>query len=257
MATTAGAITVLSQSTNSAVLQSAPATGGAAPYTYQWHRSTVTGFTPAGGTALAGKTDLILQDSGLIPNTTYYYKLVSTDSGSVAATSTQSTVVTQPGSVVPMNQFGQTVLAGMTDLKLNYDTVSVMLDSTQSVNLYPGMPVKMVDSAGGVPKVVGCTASTDEVLGFINYDARHQFFKAGDACEISMAGNCMYMYATTAIARQSQVTLEVGAVGTSAAGVSQAVASSGKCIVGFAYDKAVNPGELIRIIIRTPSFKVA
>lgn len=56
------------------------ATGGFPPYIYQWYRDTTSGFTPGAGNLLAGKTDLILDDTGLEPDTDYYYVLVVTDS---------------------------------------------------------------------------------------------------------------------------------------------------------------------------------
>lgn len=252
MATTAGAITQQQVSGTTADLTSAAATGGAAPYTYQWYRSTTPGFTPGAGNLLAGQTSLTLHDTGLIPNTQYYWKVVATDNGAVAGTSAQLAGATGQ-QTVEMNTFGQGLVAGHVDLRYAYNTVSVQIDSSQVGKLYFGAAVKMVDNDGGVPKVIGVSANTDEVLGFINYDAKSQDFEAGDMAEISMEGNVIYLWATTAIPRGARVTLDV----TSPAGVGVLVGSSGAKIVGWAYDKATAPGELIRVHLKTPSFAVA
>lgn len=249
MATTAGALTQVSVSDTKASLSSAVATGGTAPYTYQWYRSTTTGFTPGGGNIIAGATSLTLNDTGLIPNTAYFYKVVATDSGSVAGTSSQLAVSTAAPLLNP-NQFAQSSLLGMIDLRFPYNTVSVLIDTSQATGLYAGAAVKMVDSVDGVPKVVGCSANSDEVLGFINFDIKTIVFLAGAPAEISMSGNVMYLYATGAIARGAQVSLDL----TTNGGVRSAAGNTGDDIVGWAFDKAAAAGALIRVFVRTPSF---
>lgn len=249
MATTAGALTQVSVGSNSASLVSAAATGGTAPYTYQWYRSTTTGFSPGAGNIIAGATSLTLNDTGLIPNTPYFYKVVATDSGSVAGTSAQLAVTTSASSF-SQNQFAQTPTLGQVDQQFNYNTISVMVDSSQATPLYPGSAVKAVDSADGVIKVVGCSANADEVLGFINYDIKNTQFLAGMPAQISMAGNVMYLYATGAVGRGVQVQLDISSPGSVAA----AVGSSGADIVGWAFDKAAAGGALIRVFLKTPSF---
>lgn len=250
MSVTAGALSQVSVSQNSASLLSAPATLGTGPYTYQWYRSTTTGFSPGGGNILSGKTALSLVDTGLIPNTPYFYKVVATDTGASNATSTSSqlAVTTAQPSQAP-NAFAQSAQLGMIDLRFNVNTVAVQIDASQATALYAGSPVKMVDSAGGVPKVVGCAADADEVLGFINFDIKSQSFVAGQAAEISMSGNVMYLYATAAIARGVQVCLDLAGNGVKAVS-----GSGGEDIVGWAYDKASAAGALIRVFIKTPSF---
>lgn len=255
MTLAAGALTLNSVTSTTAQLSSAVATGGTAPYTYQWYRSTTTGFTPGSGNILTGQTALTLSDTGLIPNTTYYYKVVATDAVPNTATSSQLVVVTT-AQTLSQNQFALQSIAGMVDELYNYNTVPVMIDVSQASPMYAGQAVKIVDSAGGVPKVVACTANTDQVLGFLNFDVKTVQFLAGMPAEISMAGNVMYLYATAAVARGVQVSLDIyGAANASLGGVK--VGSTGDCIVGWAFDKAVNPGDLIRVFIKTPSFLAA
>lgn len=88
----AGALSTLLRNLTTASLVSAVATGGTAPYTYQWYRSTTSGFTPGGGNILGGQTALQLDDTGLTQGVAYYYKVVATDNVSATATSAQMTV---------------------------------------------------------------------------------------------------------------------------------------------------------------------
>lgn len=250
MGFTAGALSLVSKTDTKATVSSAVAVSGTTPYSYQWYRSTTSGFSPGGGNILTGKTSLLLQDSGLIPNTIYYYKVVATDSAATPLTATSSQLaVTTDSQTQSQNAFTETSIRGMLDLKFNANTVSVQIDASETGTLYAGSPVKMYDSAGGVPKVVACSADTDEVLGFINYDIKSRSFVAGDLCEISMSGNVMYLYATGAIARGVQVCLDLANNGIEAVG-----GSGGEDIVGWAYDKASAQGDLIRVFIKTPSF---
>lgn len=251
MSVTAGALSQVSVSDTKASLLSAAATAGTGPYTYQWYRSTTTGFTPGGGNIISGATSLTLNDTGLIPNTQYYYKVVATDTGASNATSTSSqlAVTTSPQSQ-SQNAFAQSSQVGMVDLRFPYNTVSVQIDSSQATALYAGAAVKIIDSAGGVPKVVGCAANSDEVLGFINFDIKTVQFVAGSVAEISMAGNVMFLFATGAIARGVQVSLDLTTMG----GVRAAAGNTGDDIVGWAYDKASAAGDLIRVFLKTPSF---
>ncbi len=251
MTLTAGAITQTAVTDTTASLSVAAATGGTGPYTYQWYRSTTTGFSPGGGNILSGKTALTLVDTGLVPGTVYYYKNVVTDTGNsnVTDTSTQLAVTTSAPQQ-NVSAFAQSPQLGMIDLRFDGNTVAVQIDSSQATALYAGSPVKIVDSADGVPKVVGIAAVSDEVLGYINFNIKNKTFVAGDAAEISMAGNVMYLYSTAAIARGVQVVPSLITNG----GVAAASGSGGEDIVGWAYDKASAAGQLIRVFLKTPSF---
>lgn len=252
MAVTAGALTQLSVSAQTDQLSSAPATGGTGPYTYQWYRSTTNAFSPGAGSLISGATGLQLNDSGLIPNTVYYYKVVATDTGAGNATSTSSqlTVTTTPEQL-SQNQFNQVPVLGQVDEMWNTNTVPALIDTSQATALYPGSAVKIVDSAGGVPKVVGCAANSDECLGFINFDIKTVAFNAGEPCEISMGQNVMWLFATGAIARGARVSLDLTSMGA----VRSAAGNTGDDVVGWAFDKAAAYGSLFRVFLLTPSFK--
>src|SRR5581483_9528523 len=113
MSLTAGALTLVSVQSTTASLSSAVATMGTAPYTYQWYRSTTTGFSPVPSNIITGATALTLSDSSLIPNTPYFYKVVATDSASPAATVTSSQLaVTTLATTLSQNQFAQVPVVG-------------------------------------------------------------------------------------------------------------------------------------------------
>lgn len=246
MSLAAGALSQVTVSSNAASLLSAAATGGTGPYTYQWYQSTTTGFSPGGGNIVAGATSLSQSFTGLVPNVTYFYKVVVTDTGNsnTTATSSQLAVVTT-AQQLSQNQFAQSQVLGTLDQQYNYNTHSVQIDSSQSGVIYAGQAVKRITTQTGVnsvPKVVACTANTDLVMGYINYDIKSISFAALSAAEISMAGNVMYLYSTTAIDAGAQVTLDLLNGGVAAA-------VGGNTIVGTAYDGATAAGQLIRVYL--------
>lgn len=223
------------------------------PVTYQWYKSTASGFSPGGGNIIDGATALTLEDTDLIPGTQYYYKVVATDTGHSNDTAeyTQLSVVTAPPEL-SQNQFQMQSYLGLVDQSYNFNTSAVEIDATESDTLYTGSAVKMYDRAGGIPKVVGCSADSDNVLGFINYDIKSRSYVAGARCQISKAGNVIYLYATEAFGRGVEVSLDL----TTNGGVRGASGNTGDRIVGWAYDKAESAGQLVRIFLTTPSFKV-
>jgi len=252
MTLTAGALSAPSIQANQATVVSTAASGGTGPYTQQLYMSQVTGFSPGPSNEVDGATALSNIVSGLIPGTPYFFKMVYTDTGhsNDTITSAELALVTAPPTQ-SQNAFQQSPILGMIDLPYNPNTVAVQVDVSQDTPMYAGQAVKCVDSAGGVPKVVACSADTDEVMGFINYDIKSRSFSAGDMAQISCAGNVVWLYATTAIARLGRVTLDL----TTRGGV--AAAASPNRIVGYAFDKATAPGDLIRVHVLTPSFTVA
>lgn len=252
MSITAGVLSLVSSTSTSLSVATTAATGGTAPYTEAYYISTVSGFTPGVGNIVAGASGLAATLSGLIPLTQYYVKVVYTDAVAATITSNQLAAATS-SPVISQNAFAQSQYLGTLDLRFNTDTVAAQIDLSQATSLYAGAAVKIVDSADGAPKVVGCAANSDEVFGFINFDMKTQAFIAGSLCELSLAGNVIYLYATAAIARGTQVQLDISTMG----GVAQVVGSSGANVVGYAYDKASAAGQLIRVKLSTPSFKFA
>ena len=87
----AGAVTAGSTGTTTASATATDATGGTAPYSYQWYRSTASGTL---GSAVSGQTSRTLADSGLTASTTYFYTLRYTDATAAHVDSTQVTLAT-------------------------------------------------------------------------------------------------------------------------------------------------------------------
>lgn len=256
MSVTAGILSQVAVSSTSVQVASTAATAGTGPYTEAWYISTTSGFSPGAGNIVAGASGLAATITGLIPLTQYYVKVVYTDTGAsnATATATQLAIATT-ASTLNQNQFQQSAFLGTIDLRFPYATVSAQIDVSQATPLYAGAAVKLVPttSPNSAPKVVGCAANTDEVFGFINFDIKTVQFVASSLCELSLAGNVIYLYSTGAITQGSQVTLDLTTMG----GVGAAVGSSGKNIVGFAYDGAASAGVLIRVKLNTPSYAFA
>lgn len=260
MTFTAGVLSAVLVQSNSVKLVSTDASGGVTPYFYQWYRDTSgSGFTPSGANILTGKTTLaITDDTGVIPNTIYFYKVVFTDStpevGGVNAAQTvisaALTVTTTP-QALSQNQFAMSPYPGMIDLN-NGDNniVPAIIDDSQINPLYVSARVYTANNSSGIPSVLANSLSTAPT-GFIVYDQKSQAYIAGDRCEIARNGVCMFMYATTVIAREALVALDPATY----YGV-KALSSSGNPIVGRAFDKATAPGQLIRVIILTPTTQV-
>lgn len=150
------------------------------------------------------------------------------------------------------NQFSQVPVLGQLDLAFNTNTISSQMDSA-STSAVAGQSVKLVDSAGGVPKVIPVASDSDIVFGFIAYNLKDSAYVANDACEVAMLNNVMYLLSTEAIGRGAKVKGVVATVG----GVAVAVAASGSPIVGWAFDKATASGQLIRIFLGCPSYFLA
>jgi len=251
---TAPVISILAQTTTTAKLVGTAATG-VGPFTYQWYRSTTAGFTPGGGNILAGKTSLSLTDTGLTPNVAYYYKLVATDTGdsNTTQTSNQAALVTEPlGLTQNPNQFKQSPLLGQPTDQVQPNTQNMMIDVTETATLRAGQAVKFAPTvAGGPPKVLACTADTDQVCGYINFNPQKNTYVAGDRVQVSGQGNVLFLSASTAIARGVQVCLETDAYGS----VKAATGATAARIVGYALDVA-EAGDTIPIFLLTPSFRV-
>lgn len=68
-------IELVAQGETTLTLCAWPAIRGAGVPAYQWYRSTTQGFTPGVGNILSGETSRTLVQTGLTPNTIYYYVL--------------------------------------------------------------------------------------------------------------------------------------------------------------------------------------
>lgn len=259
----AGALSksLISQST--AMLASAVATGGTGPYTYQWYRSTTTGFSPGAGNILSGQTSLALSDSGLIPGSSYFYVVVATDTGNanVTANSSQLTVATEPG--LQPNQFAQGIIVGVVDLKVgSSNIIACQVDSSVSSQIFPGQAVKIVaNTSGGTPKVAPIAAKSDQVFGFAIFNIKDRAYSApinsgtfastGQTLEVAMFGTVIWLYATAAIVQMAEVCVDPTYVG----GVQPTGNSA--VFVGWALDGCAAAGLIRVMLLPNPSFATA
>lgn len=240
MSITAGTLskTLVGQST--AQLTATAATGATGTVTQQWYRSTTNDFTPGAGNIISGATALTLNDSGLIPGTTYYYVVAYTDSsGPTTVDSTQLTVQMESGQ--SQNQFAQSPVIGVVDLLVGPTNV-VSAQADQSLGLgtiQPGQAVKLVsNSNGGVPKVVPVTSKSDVVFGVCVFNFKDIQYFAGQNLEVAIGGTVIWQWATGAITQGTQVCLDQTYVG----GV-QATGNSAT-VMGFAVDGAASAGPI-------------
>lgn len=254
MTITASSLSQVSTAATTISVSSGAATGGIAPVTYQWYRSTTSGFTPGSATSVSGGTALTLNDSGLIPNTKYYYELVATDSTASTASSSQI-IISTTAPVLSQNAFAQSQFVGVIDLTVGSTNVlAAQIDVSAGTSVYyPGQFVKAVaNTKGGIPKVIGCTSKSDAAIGFIRFNVKDLSYGAGQNCEIGMFGTVGWFYATGAITQMTEVCLDI----TTAGGV-QATGNTAT-IIGLALDGAAAAGALIRVMLTpNPAFTTA
>lgn len=259
MAIAAGALSKVQVGPNAAALSSAAASGGIGPYTYQWYRSTVTGFTPGAGNILSGAVALTLNDSGLQAGQTYYYVVVATDTGAGNATanSAQLTVQMEPGQ--NQNQFAMSELVGIVDMRVGPTNVvaaqvdaSVALAAAPNNVIQPGQGVKVVaNTNGGILKVAPITAKADACIGFVVFNIKDVNYVAGQNLEIAMWGSVIWLFATGAIAQMGECCLDPTYVG----GV-QATGQTAT-LVGQAFDGCAAAGPIRVMLVPNPSFATA
>lgn len=149
------------------------------------------------------------------------------------------------------NQFTQATVQGQMDLKFQPSIISCQIDTTSAGGLLAGQAVKIVDSVGGIPKVVECDVNTNDIFGFLTYDMRRATFEVGDKVEIAaLRGNVMYMTASAAIARNAKVAIVI-------ASKKVVTATTVLTVAGRALDKAAADGDLIRVVIDLPGVAAA
>lgn len=254
MTITASSLSQVATASSTITVLSGAATGGIAPVTYQWYRSTTSGFTPGAGNSVSGATALTLNDSGLIPNTKYYYEIVATDSTASTASSSQIAIVTTAPSL-SQNAFAQTPFVGVVDMSVgSTNVIGCQIDVSAGSNVYyPGQFVKIVaNNNGGLPKVIGVAANADHAFGAIRFNMKDVSYGAGQNCEVGMFGTVMWFYATGAITQMAEVCIDV----TSPGGV-QATGNTA-CFVGLALDGAAGAASLIRVmLVPNPAFATA
>ena len=155
-----------------------------------------------------------------------------------------------------MNQFAITTVAGQMDLEFHGGVLSAIVSPNQSGSLVAAQAVKVEDTTGGAIKVLARTSTTDPIFGIIARNPKNASFSLGMPVELAQANSAIYMTALGAISRGASVEIDFSTNSvTPALGINP--------ILGIALDKAVNAGDLIRILLRdvpyvaSPASKVA
>lgn len=142
--------------------------------------------------------------------------------------------------MVDINSFEQTAVQGQLDLQADGNSLSAQVDTGETGTLVAGEAAKIVDNAGGVPKVEKLAADTDSTFGFVTRNVRDADYEAGDTLELARTGAIIYLTAGAAIARGADVEVDASAVKViPAAGTNP--------VVGQAIDKASADGDLVRV----------
>jgi len=123
-------------------------------------------------------------------------------------------------------------------------TVPCQIDPASTSTIAAGTAVKIIDKAGASLPVVEKAAATDEVFGFVRYNAKANNYKAGGIVDVASFGQEMYMEASAAV--------NGGALVEIVAADDTVITSSGtNKIVGINLLKVAS-GELARVLIQAP-----
>lgn len=154
-----------------------------------------------------------------------------------------------------INQFAQAPVDGQLDLSFIGPIVSARVSNSQAVALIAGQAVKGDNAAPGTsfdgpPPLLSLGSNGEPCIGFVVRNVKDASYPANARLELAMDGACMYKTANGAITRFNPVeydiaTNKIGPWG----GINQ--------ICGYAYDAAINNGDLIRIITRSPQLTSA
>lgn len=145
-----------------------------------------------------------------------------------------------------VNQFSQSPEQGYLDLRGNNNVLTAQIDAAETETIVAGQALKMVDNAGGVPKLE-VAGQDDAIFGFACANFKKSSYVAEDALEVAYgSGSVMYMTAGAAIARDAEVMISSTEVKVLTAAVGS------HRIVGRALDKAAADGDLIRVSIYLP-----
>lgn len=145
-----------------------------------------------------------------------------------------------------INQFAQTTVQGQMDLQFGGSVLSGQVDAAQVTPLVAGQAVAGATTSGGVPKFLGTSAANPGIFGFVSRNLKDISFPASAPMEVAFTDSVMYMTAGAAITRFSSVEYDSTNI--------RVLASAGiNPIVGIALDTAVNLGDLIRVLIKTPA----
>ena len=145
------------------------------------------------------------------------------------------------------------------DLSFVGSVVSARVSSSQSGSLIAGQAVKGDNttpgtSQDGVPPVLSLASASDPAIGFVVRNIKDQNFSANARLELALAGAVMYMTSDTA---NSGAITRFSPVEYSTANNTVLAWGGVNPIVGIAYDAAINAGDLIRVLIKSPQLEAS
>ncbi len=150
------------------------------------------------------------------------------------------------------NQFALQPVLGDIDMQFTGTVIAAAAATGNTGTFVPGQPVKIEDSAGGVPKFVPLVANTDETFGFVVRNLKDASIAAGKSFELAMKDSVIFLVSGAAIARGAN--LEVVYDANSGAG-SVITAAGVNPVIGKALDKATAASQLIRVYLSVPSIQ--
>lgn len=249
-----GAVTTGTPGPSSESLSWVAAAGGTGPYSYVIYRSTTSGFMPGAGNQVGtvGIGILNYTDTGLFPNTQYYYVVQSVDTGNAnaMANSAQSSVLTAPY-FQPMNQFQMEPFLATLDQAYNYNTKSYVIDPSVTGLVYPGSAVKRTQpsTTNGIRFCTPCTSVNDPCIGFIIYSYKDPYFTGNSTVHLAQEGDVIRLFCTVTgnLTTQPYGELDLSTVG----GVKPGTDGGNTVVVEF-LDPPV-AGTIVRCQVKVPN----
>lgn len=153
--------------------------------------------------------------------------------------------------MVTSNQFQLAREKGMISPASAAENVySCRVDASESATLVAGTAVKLKDVAGKGFIVEAADAISDDIFGFVIYNVKVASYTANDSVNIATDNTVLTMEASAAIAGGANVELLLTGAKVATA------ATSGARVVGKALEKAAADGDLIPVLIQTPTASV-
>jgi hypothetical protein len=157
-----------------------------------------------------------------------------------------------------INSFAQTPVQGQMDLSFIGSVVSARVSANQATALIAGQAVAGDNATpstaqDGVPPVLALTNGSVPALGFVVRNIKDINAPTNARIELAMEGACMYMTSdSTVVGITRFAPVEYNATANTV------LAWQGiNPIVGYAYDAAINAGDLIRVLIKSPQLSAA
>jgi len=123
--------------------------------------------------------------------------------------------------------------------------LSVMVDPASVNTLYPGDAVVLTGTTANAI-LVDKAVATDTPLGYVIFTPKLSSWTKNDVLEIAMPGTVINLEAASAITRGNSIEfVPTGSLVKTAAGVNP--------VSGLALDNAVNPGDLVRVLVMQPA----